>query len=144
VGWELYKTIVRLGAQMYMPVYQRTDYCYGQLSAQVNPSTFSDADTMVKHSFELRTLSENIMIKIPGSSEGVDAIRRLTALGVPTNCTSGYTVPQFIAVAEAVQAGLLEAGQNGVDLTGWRSVITFMSARWGGGGVRRAGKTGRG
>jgi transaldolase len=130
VGWELYKEIVRLGAQMYLPVYQRTDYCYGQLSAQVNPYTFFDADQMVKQALELRKLSENIAIKIPGSREGVEAIQRLTALGVPTNCTSGYIVSQFIAVAEAVQAGLLEARQNGIDLTGWRSVITFMSARW--------------
>lgn len=130
VGWELYKEIVRLGAVMYMPVYKRTDYCYGHLSGQVNPYTFFDTDTMVEQALELHSLSENIAIKIPGSAEGVEAIRRLTALGVPTNCTSGYTVPQFIAVAEAVQAGLLEARQKGVDLTGWRSVITFMSARW--------------
>ena len=130
VGWALYKEIVRLGALMYMPVYQRTDYCYGQLSGQVNPYSFFDTDTMVKQALELRSLSENIAIKIPGSCEGVEAIRRLTALGVPTNCTSGYTVSQFIAVAEAVHAGLIEARQNGVDLTGWRSVITFMSARW--------------
>lgn len=130
VGWQLYKEIVRLGAQMYMPVYEQTDYCYGHLSGQVNPYTFFDTETMVRQALELRSLSENIAIKIPGSAEGVDAIRRLTALGLPTNCTSGYTVSQFIAVAEAVQAGLLEARQNGVDLTGWRSVITFMSARW--------------
>ena len=57
-------------------------------------------------------------------------IQKLTALGISTNCTSGYSVPQFIAVAEAVQAGLGEARRNGVDLTGWRSVITYMSARW--------------
>jgi len=84
----------------------------------------------VQQAIELRSLSENIAIKIPGSCEGVEAIRQLTALGVPTNCTSGYTVSQFIAVAEAVHAGLIEARQNNVDLTGWRSVITFMSARW--------------
>ncbi len=130
IGWELYKEIVRLGAEMYLPVYQRTDYCYGHLSGQVNPYTFFDTELMVKQALELRSLGENIAIKIPGSCEGVEVIRRLTAQGIPTNCTSGYTVAQFIAVAEAVQAGLLEARQNGVDLTGWRSVITFMSARW--------------
>ncbi len=130
VGWELYKEIVRLGARVYLPVYEKSDFCYGHLSAQVNPYTFFDTDAMVQQALELRSLSENIAIKIPGSCEGVQAIQKLTALGVPTNCTSGYTVSQFIAVAEAVQAGLLEARQNGVDLTGWRSVITFMSARW--------------
>jgi transaldolase len=130
VAWELYKEIVRLGAMIYLPVYERTDFCYGHLSAQVNPYTFFDANNMLHQALELKSLQPNIAIKIPGTREGVEVIRKLTALGVSTNCTSGYTVPQFIAVAEAVQAGLLEARRDGVDLTGWRSVVTYMSARW--------------
>ena len=130
VAWEMYKEIVRLGAMIYLPVYERTDFCYGHLSAQVNPYTFFDANNMLNQALELKSLQPNIAIKIPGTREGVEVIRKLTALGVSTNCTSGYTVPQFIAVAEAVQAGLLEARRNGVDLTGWRSVITYMSSRW--------------
>jgi transaldolase len=130
IAWELYKEIVRLGALEYIPVFERSDFSYGHLSAQVNPYTFFDMEKMVSQALELKSISPNIAIKIPGSYEGVQAIRRLTSLGVSTNCTSGYTVPQFIAVAEAVQAGLLEARRNGVDLTGWRSVITYMSARW--------------
>jgi transaldolase len=130
VAWELYKEIVRLGAREYLPVFERTDHRYGHLSAQVNPYTFFDVERMVSQAVELASLSPNIAIKIPGSYEGMSAIRRLTARGISTNCTSGYTVPQFIAVAEAVQAGLLEARRSGVDLTGWRSVVTYMSARW--------------
>jgi transaldolase len=130
VAWELYKEIVRLGALAYLPVFERSDYSYGHLSAQVNPHTFFDTEKMVSQALELKSISPNIAIKIPGSFEGVQAIRKLTSLGVSTNCTSGYTVPQFVAVAEAVQAGLLEARRNGVDLTGWRSVVTFMSVRW--------------
>jgi len=130
VAWELYKTIVRLGAETYLPVYQRSGFAYGHLSAQVNPYTFFDVDTMVAQALELHAISPNIAIKIPGSYEGVQAIQRLTSLGVSTNCTSGYSVPQFVAVAEAVQAGIQEARRTGVDLTGWRSVITYMSARW--------------
>ncbi len=109
VAWELYKEIVRLGALAYLPVFERSDYSYGHLSAQVNPYTFFDTAGMVSQALELKSLGPNIAIKIPGSSEGVQAIRELTSLGVSTNCTSGYTVPQFVAVAEAVQAGLLEA-----------------------------------
>jgi transaldolase len=130
VAWELYKTIVRLGAEAYLPVFERSGYAYGHLSAQVNPYTFFDEEEMVAQALELHALSPNIAIKIPGTFEGVRAIKRLTSLGVPTNCTSGYTVPQFVAVAEAVQEGLLLAREQSVDLTGWRSVITFMSARW--------------
>lgn len=130
IAWELYKTIVSLGAETYLPVYERSGRAYGHLSAQVNPYAFFDSEAMVAQALELHALSPNIAIKIPGSYEGVQAIQRLTSLGIPTNCTSGYSVPQFVAVAEAVQAGLLAARRAGVDLTGWRSVITYMSARW--------------
>ena len=57
-------------------------------------------------------------------------LRELTRRGISTNCTLAYTVPQFVAVAEEVQAGLLEARQSGTDLTRWRSVVTDMSSRW--------------
>lgn len=130
VAWELYKEIVRLGAQAYLPVFEKTDYTYGHLSAQVNPYTCFSAEEMLSQALELSSLEPNIAIKIPGTYEGVQVIRQLTARGVSTNCTSGYTVPQFIAVAEAVQDGLLEARRQGVDLTRWRSVITYMSSRW--------------
>jgi transaldolase len=130
VGWALYKEIVRQGSELFRPVYEHSDHAYGHISAQVNPYTFFEPKMMLSQALELRSLGPNIAIKIPGTMEGVQVIQKLTALGVPTNCTSGYTVPQFIAVAEAVQAGLLEARANNVDLTGWRSVVTDMSARW--------------
>ncbi len=130
VGWALYKEIVRLGAEQFRPVYAASDYAYGHLSAQVSPYSFFDAEAMLSQALELKALGDNIAIKIPGTMEGVQVIRELTARGISTNCTSGYSVPQFVAVAEAVQQGLLEARAEGVDLTGWRSVVTFMSARW--------------
>lgn len=130
IAWELYKEIVRQGALQFLPVFERTDYAYGHLSAQVNPYAFFDAEAMFAQALELNALAPNITIKIPGSYEGVQTVRELTALGISTNLTSGYIVPQFIAVAEAVQSGLLEARENGVDLSRWRSVITYMSARW--------------
>lgn len=130
VGWALYTEIVRQGAELFRPVYEASDHAYGHLSAQVNPYTFFDADAMLSQALELKALGPNIAIKIPGTLEGMQVIRKLTALGVATNCTAAYTVPQFIAAADAVQAGLLQARADGVDLTGWRSVVTYMSARW--------------
>ena len=129
-GWELYKEIVRQGAELFRPVYEASDYAYGHLSAQVDPYTFFNAEAMLGQALELKALGPNIAIKIPGTLEGIGVLARLTALGISTNCTAAYTVPQFIAAADAVQAGLLEARTKGVDLTGWRSVVTYMSARW--------------
>ena len=130
VGWALYEETVRQGAELFRPVYEASDHSHGHLSAQVDPYTFFDAEAMLSQALELKALGPNIAIKIPGTHEGLDVIFRLTALGVSTNCTAAYTVPQFIAAADAVQAGLLVARTNGVDLTGWRSVVTYMSARW--------------
>ena len=130
VGWALYEETVRQGAELFRPVYEASDHSHGHLSAQVDPYTFFDAEAMLSQALDLRTLGPNIAIKIPGTLEGLEVIFRLTALGVSTNCTAAYTVPQFIAAADAVQAGLLVARANGVDLTGWRSVVTYMSARW--------------
>jgi len=130
LGWALYKEIVRRGAELFRPVYEASDGAHGHLSAQVNPHTFFDADATLSQALELAALGPNIAIKIPGTLEGMRVLHELTALGVATNCTAAYTVPQFIAAAEAVQAGLLEARTHGVDLFGWRSVVTYMSARW--------------
>lgn len=130
VFWALYKEIVLLGAEIYKPVYQTSGYMYGYLSGQVDPREFFNGELMLRQGLELSALSPNVMVKIPGTNEGVDVIRKLTARGISTNCTAGYVVPQFVAVAEAVQDGLTEARRNGVDLTHWRSVVTFMSTRW--------------
>jgi transaldolase len=130
VFWSLYKEIIRLGAEAYLPAFKASDFAYGHLSGQVDPHYFFDGDVMLRQAIELSSLAPNIAIKIPGTQQGMQVLRELSARGISTNCTAAYTVPQFIAAAEAVQAGLLEARTNGVDLTGWRSVVTYMSARW--------------
>ena len=130
VFWALYKQIVLLGAETYLPVFKSSGYTYGYLSGQVDPREFFNGELMLRQALELSALSPNVMVKIPGTTEGVEIIRQLTARGISTNCTAGYIVPQFVAVAEAVQAGLAEARKNSVDLTRWRSVVTYMSARW--------------
>ncbi len=130
VFWALYKEIVLLGAKSYLPVFKSSGFVYGYLSGQVDPRKFFDGELMLRQALELSALAPNVMVKIPGTTEGVDVIRELTARGIPTNCTAGYIIPQFLAVAKAVQEGLIEARKKGVDLTHWRSVVTYMSARW--------------
>ncbi len=130
IFWELYKEIVRLGAELMLPLFESTGRRFGHLSGQVDPRSAFDSDAMLRQALEISALSPNVMIKIPGTTEGLPVLRELTSRGIPTNCTSAYVVPQFVAVAEAVQAGLLEARANGVDLVRWRSVVTDMSARW--------------
>ncbi|NMB88268.1 MAG: transaldolase, partial [Chloroflexi bacterium] len=75
VFWALYKEVVRLGAETYYPLYVASRGAYGHLSAQVNPHDFFDIGAMVQQALELRSLSGNIAIKIPGTQQGMQAIR---------------------------------------------------------------------
>ena len=131
VFWQTYKEIVKRGAEIYRPVFEASHYKYGYISGQVDPRIRHDAEKMFAQGLELHSISPNVMIKAPGTKEGYEVIRRLTAKGIATNNTLAFIIPQFVACMNAVVAGLKEAKTKGVDLTRWRSVITAMSARYG-------------
>ena len=128
--WALYKEIVLLGATALTPLYESSGYRYGPHFRAGRSRSAFDTNAMLRQALDLAALSPNVMVKVPGTREGMPVLRELTRRGISTNCTLAYTVSQFVAVAEQVQAGLGEARVDDVDLTGWRSVVTHMSARW--------------
>jgi len=129
--WQTYKEIVKRGAEMYLEIFEKSNHKYGHLSGQVDPRSLYDVDAMMKQALELASLSPNVMIKVPGSKEGYEVIKQLTAKGIATNNTLTFTLPQLIMCAEKVKEGLEIAKKNKVDLSRWRSVITYMAARYG-------------
>ena len=131
VFWQTYREIVKRGAELYLPIFKASRFKHGYISGQVDPRCRHDVEKMVAQGVELHSLSPNVMIKVPGTMEGYEVIRRLTAKGIPTNNTLAFIIPQFMAAMKAIVAGLKEAKTNGVDLAEWRSVITAMSARYG-------------
>ncbi|HAA64572.1 MAG: Transaldolase [Caldanaerobacter subterraneus] len=130
VAWEAYKEACKRGAALYMPLFVKSGYKYGYVSAQVDPRISVDTKEIVKQALELKALQPNIMVKIPTTRAGVLAIYILTALGVPTNATLCYTLPQIMAVAEAVKQGKALGEKYGTDYSKWRSVITIMIGRF--------------
>jgi len=131
VFWDTYKEIVKRGAEVYLPTFEVSGYKLGFISGQVDPRIRHDVDTMVAQGVELHSLSPNVMIKVPGTAEGYEVIRQLTAKGIPTNNTLSFMISQFVACMNAVVNGMKEAETNGVDLSKCRSVITHMSGRFG-------------
>ena len=129
--WEAYKEIVKRGAQMYMPLFEKSNYKNGYISAQVDPRCMDDKKKMLQQAEELVKLSPNVMIKIPGTKQGYEVIKILTSKGIATNNTLSFVLPQFMVCANAVKEGLEIAKKNKVDLSKWRSVITDMMARYG-------------
>lgn len=139
--WLNYKEIIRLGSEMYLPLFEHSRCREGFLSAQVDPREAFNGETMLRQAKELAAVNPNVMIKVPGTREGYDVIEELTALGIPTNNTLSFHMPQFAHCAQRVEKGLARARANGVDLSRWRSVITAMEARYGDlGGLREFGR----
>ena len=135
--WELYKTVVKRGSDMYLPLFEASGYKEGYLSGQVDPRSVFDGEAMTRQAEELVAINPNVMIKIPGSKEGYEVIEYLTAKGISTNNTLTFILPQLVDCAQSVKRGLAKAKANGVDLSKWRSVITHMESRYGDlGGLR--------
>ncbi len=130
ITWEAYKEACKRGSARYLSLYEKSRHTKGFVSAQVDPRLFTEPFIMVKQGLELRSLQPNIMIKIPATQSGVLSILLLTALGVPTNATLCFNMPQIRAVAEAVRRGKEIGESRGVDYSGGRSVITIMIGRY--------------
>jgi len=130
LAWKLYKEITRQGTQLYMPLFEKSGYKKGYVSAQVDPRLVTDVKDMLWQALELKKIAPNIMVKCPGSKEGIYLLQILTSLGIATNSTLVFNVPGAIQVAKAVKRGHEIGMAWGVDFSQWRSVITIMIGRF--------------
>jgi len=128
--WKTYSEVVKRGAAMFSDKFEATGHKRGYLSGQVDPRVLQDTQEMIRQGISFNQMARNVMIKMPGTKEGIYGITLLTAMGIPTNATLVFTVPQLVGVAEAVKTGLQIARANGVDLSRWRSVVTMMLGRF--------------
>jgi len=127
--WHTYMAVVAAGAEAFLPIFKKSNYKLGYVSGQVDPRILTDTYKMVKQGVALNKQFRNVMIKMPGTAEGIAGIEELTAKGIPTNATLTFALSQLTAVAEAVRRGLITARKNRVDLSKWRSVVTMMLGR---------------
>ena len=129
--WQLYLELARAGATMLLPIFSASNRKRGQICCQVDPRDMTDIDAMMSQAQQIHLVAPNVMVKIPGTREGIECVRLLTGLGIPTNVTLGFTVSQLMAVGEAALAGLQEANKSrGTDLTNWRSCAVMMLGRY--------------
>lgn len=127
--WLTYKEVIRRGAEMMMPIWEASDGRYGYISGQLDPRLLTETDRMIETAKEIRAIAPNLMIKVPASTQGVEVVKVLTSLAIPTNVTTCFTLPQIWAVALAAREGLAIAEKNKVDTSRWRAVITMMIGR---------------
>jgi transaldolase len=129
IAWLTYKEVVRRGAEMFMPIYEASNGRFGFISGQLNPRLFTETEQMIHDASELSSISPNVMIKVPASTQGVEVVKVLTSKAIATNTTTCFTLPQIMAVADAAMEGIEIAKKNSVDMSKWRAVITMMIGR---------------
>ena len=128
--WHTYLAVVSAGAQAFHPIWEKSKFKLGYVSGQVDPRILTDTQTMVAQGLALNKQFRNVMIKMPGTAQGIAGIEELTAQGIPTNATLTFALSQLTAVAESVKRGLARARAAKADLSQWRSVVTMMLGRF--------------
>lgn len=131
VRQTIYARLIAQGAGLLKDLWHASCQQRGWLSAQVDPRDVHDADAMVQQGLALAHSAANVMVKVPGSEAGYQAIERLVAQGCSTNNTFCFSVSQVAAGIAAIRRGQAMAMANHLDVSGARHVITFMIGRWG-------------
>ena len=104
IAWKLIEEMGLRGAEMLLPVFERERHLKGRLSMQTNPVNYRNSPSLVEQAIHFNGLAPNIQVKIPATAAGIAAIEEATRLGVNINATVSFTLPQAIAVAEAVES----------------------------------------
>ena len=132
---EIYERIavrdIQDSADLLLPVYKSTNRRDGYVSLEVSPTLARDTQGSIEEARRLwKTVGRpNIMIKVPGTPEGVPAVRQLTSEGININITLLFAQKAYVAVAEAYTDGLEAALKTGKDISGIASVASFFVSR---------------
>jgi transaldolase len=129
IAWRLVEGMSVKAAKLLIPVFERTKGQKGRLSIQTDPKYYRDTKRIVEQALHFDSLAPNIIVKIPASRAGVAAIEEATYQGVSINATICFSVPQALAVADAVERGLTRREQEGKDISRMGPVCTIMVGR---------------
>jgi len=118
-------------ADLFRPIYERTNGVDGWVSLEVSPVLAHDAKSTLAEAIDLhrRAGRPNLLIKIPGTKEGLPAIEEAIFAGIPVNVTLLFSREHYLAAAEAYLRGVerrIDAGLN--PCVG--SVASLFISRW--------------
>jgi transaldolase/transaldolase/glucose-6-phosphate isomerase len=122
---------IRAAADVLRPVYERTRGRDGYVSLEVDPALAHDTDGTVAAAERLfaKVGRPNLMIKVPGTEEGLPAISALLATGINVNVTLIFSCDVYRRVIDAYLAGLEGLAEGGGDPSRVASVASFFVSR---------------
>jgi len=129
IAWQVVREMSVRSAALLKPVFEFHKGRNGRLSIQTDPRLYRDARAIVEQAEEFSELAPNMIVKIPVTSAGIRAIEEATHRGISINATVCFSLPQCIAVAEAVERGLRRRESEGMEITCMGPVCTIMVGR---------------
>ena len=129
--FELALDDITRAAHEFLPAYYRTNGVDGWVSLEVSPLLAHDTASTVREAKDLhaRAGRPNLLIKIPGTKEGLPAIEEAIFAGIPVNVTLLFSREQYLAAADAFLRGIERRIDSGRDpIVG--SVASVFVSRW--------------
>jgi transaldolase len=128
---ELVVEDIQKAADLLLDVYDKSNGQDGYVSVEVSPELAYNETATVEDALRLWTLVNrpNVMVKVPATDEGIDAVRTLIRNGVNVNVTLIFGIRQYERVMEAYLEGLTERHKNGESISNIASVASFFVSR---------------
>ncbi len=122
---------IQAACDVLRPVSDRTNGADGFVSIEVEADLAFDIPNTIRRAHELHTAVDrpNVMIKVPGTKQGIESFRQLTRDGLSINVTLLFSVERYGEIAEAYVAGMAERHAAGESLAGIQSVASFFVSR---------------
>jgi transaldolase len=118
-------------ADLFRPIYDRTNGVDGWVSLEVSPLLAYDTASTLAAAKDLhaRAGRPNLLIKIPGTKEGLPAIEEAIFAGIPVNVTLLFSREHYVAAAEAFLRGIERRIEAGLEPS-VGSVASVFVSRW--------------
>lgn len=132
---EIYESLIfddiRNACDIFKPVYEQTNGLDGYVSIEVPPNIAKDTESTIREArrYFAEIGRENVMIKIPGTSEGLPAVEAAIADGINVNVTLLFSVDSYVETAWAYLRGLEKRAAEGKDISKIASVASFFLSR---------------
>ena len=129
--WAVVLQDIVAATDVMRPVHDGTGGVDGFVSVEVSPELAHDTDgtKAAAKSLFARVARPNVMIKIPGTVEGLPAIEDTIAAGINVNVTLIFSLERHDKVIDAYQRGLARLAESGGDLSTVHSVASFFVSR---------------
>jgi transaldolase len=129
--FEITTDDVANASDIFHEVFERSNGVDGRVSIEVAPGLARDTKATIEAAKKLsdKIQKPNVMIKIPATAEGLEAITETIAAGISVNVTLIFSLERYREVINAYLTGLEKAKEAGIDLSGIHSVASFFVSR---------------